>query len=303
MQSCKKDGHLQPQTADSIKYAFNIKLVENKSDSAAGLRSFNPFSLFRISFASIADYRNLIDSSNDSKDQCFINTVNLLPGYTSWNETHPKDTLLNSSLFGTILNAEGVVQIGNFIVKVNPIKHKVYVLQATKSLWYGALISEDTTNINITKFSTEEEVLEQLENGNFRALFCRESGAGTDGRKSIYVNYTVNSVSRRFGAYIKYTTGGIYFNAEIGAVNEYSNGGGVNDQSTLTVDYGINYHIRCGGNASYEGSKSSNSSTVTYQSYRGSKALNAYYFAARARLYNSRGINLYTDYVVTRRNT
>jgi hypothetical protein len=162
MYSCKKEVGTTPLATASSSDDFKLSLTADSSKSTS--RSI-PFCTYRLTLPTINDYRNLVDTPSVTKETAIINAINLLPGYTSWNEAHPNDTLFNSNLFGSILNADGVVQIGANVFRIDPIMKKVFVLPLANIVYYADLIAQYPQTGKVIMFSTDDEVLSLIEAG------------------------------------------------------------------------------------------------------------------------------------------
>lgn len=108
---------------------------------------------------------------------------------------------------GQLLNEDGIIQIGNFIYKVNLQSNKVFVLPVSNSSEYQDLVDENKSNKNIRQFSTSDDVIYLAENGEAGEK-C--GGIGSFDNSSPVVNLD-NDGQIKFDANCKYFQGGIYF--------------------------------------------------------------------------------------------
>jgi hypothetical protein len=218
---------------------------------------------------------------------------------------------MGGDLFATILNSDGIVQIGDYIIKINVVKDRAFVLPLRLASQYAYLVKEDTINATIKTFSNGIDLLDELENGNFKRLFCGESGAGTDGlRTTEQVKYTIplagnTTQTRIFIAGVEYIRRAVYFTTVFsGEHNVYDSPNGVSDAS-LTLYMAVKYKVKCGRTQPiyYPRSTVNQYSKIKYRSYEGSQPLNAYYFSVDMSLNNNRGVNLITTKTaIIRRN-
>src|SRR3954471_15222273 len=111
----------------------------------------------RLVFATRADYERAVNESKpDVRGQVF-ERLKMLNGFTSLAATsgatertaggRPNPSaLIADDGFRSLLNPDLVVQIGDYIVKVNPATEKVYVLPAAHEAEYADLVAERTSN-------------------------------------------------------------------------------------------------------------------------------------------------------------
>ena len=259
----------------------------------------------RLAFETIEDYERVVNNPTEELKAAFLKIVDKFGDFTSFTEAYDErplsrvQSLIDDEYFAAILNSDLVVQIGENIFRVNPAAERVYVLPVINEDQYDDLVSENIENTNIQVFSTDDNVLEMIQNVERRRWFCRESGIAT--RASLQF---LSDNSRRV-ATAAFKTFGIYFSlfAEI------------NDQRTSEIIYDfeftggigagkVNYRIRCGSTADYEtkspGSWVSGILTRRFQSYQGSTNLNLLYFGFRVKR-RSTG-NYVSNYVIIREN-
>jgi hypothetical protein len=283
LNSCKKEA-AQPQSPTNT---FNVSVEQNPADGPKALS----LSGTRLVFPTIADYRTAVDNPSLIAETALITTINAFANFTSLNEQFVNDTLFGKGIFPTLLNADGIVQIGEYIIKVNMLKKKVFVLPLRLVTQYSYLVSEDTIHATIKTFSTTDDVLEELEQGNFRGVFCREDKPGGREVHVASEKYAVKSdPNKRFlHAHAKYTAGGVYFSAKLwgdlyyvtGYDNQKYTGARVTDQVALRVV--VKYKRRCDNIVGpQESTITAFAADAFYQSYQGSKALSAYYFQVQA---------------------
>ena len=79
--------------------------------------------------------------------------------YAKVNNISIASSLIDDDYFADIVNKDRIVQIGNFIFKINIQSKSVYVLPAKDVANYNDLITENIKNKAIRVFSTEDDVL------------------------------------------------------------------------------------------------------------------------------------------------
>lgn len=247
----------------------------------------------RLAFASIADYERAVDQPSEQTKAQFVGMVAALKGFTSFAQkpnssptlkTSPDKvaSLVRDEYFASILNSDLVVQIGNYIFRINPSTKSVYALSSVDEKEYGDLVAENTRKPHVRKFSTGDNVLELIQakdNRPNRSLRCKESGIGGRHR------------SEAFGglmAYADFDRYGIFFSLSA-SVSPYGSSGFASSYAFdftggISANQGyVFYHVRCGSTASYA-ITTGGSWKLThqkYQSYQGSKNLNQVYFIYR----------------------
>ena len=117
------------------------------------------------------------------------------------------------------INKDFIVQVGNYIFKIDPVNERVYALHEDDIQFYTDLVNSNTANSLIKEFSTGDEVIELLKvNGNGSVnrnsapkLGCNEDGCG--GKESISTLLTIpgQSAGYQVWAYNDYNRYGVYF--------------------------------------------------------------------------------------------
>lgn len=167
---CKKEINLKPTNqVESSNSDFNIS-----SDGRM------------LIFNSTTDY-GLVMSNNSKEVKSKFQKELLKMQFTSYAESiSTGKTLGNNNLIGDddlaqILNSDWIVQIGNYLYRVNKPTESVFVLPSSHVSQYQDLVNENLTNKNIRKFSTEDDVIELAESGaeGQKELFCSEGGVGS----------------------------------------------------------------------------------------------------------------------------
>jgi len=97
------------------------------------------------------------------------------PGFTSMLDVYnksatptsrlSKDTMaINDASLAALVNPDGIIEIGQWIIKINPAKSMVTVINECDEDLYQDLIN-DVKNPKIYEFNTDDEVLDLLEKG------------------------------------------------------------------------------------------------------------------------------------------
>ena len=252
---------------------FHVKVIQN-----------------RLAFTTIADYEKVVNQPSDDLKKSFLKTVNTLQGFISFGDKQNpsltlkknKDSLkylINDRYFTSILNPDLSVQMGDYILRVNPTTEKVYVLPAANADQYKDLIAENIKNKLIQVFSTGEDVLEILKGKKRRLSFCNESGIGGK-HNGMYLNDNSGIL-----ATLEFHRYGFYYSlfALLSPMNSSGNTYTFNFTGGLNTGL-VYYHVKCGGTVGpYQVTTNGTwlLSTRRYQSYQGSTNLNELYFGCK----------------------
>lgn len=284
--ACKKDN-VNPSSTHSTDIQTNYSLKSNSTKyySDGEVLIFN----------TAEDYENSISNLDGRSSQLFLKSI-VNMNYTSYKERliiegDNAEDLIGDDFFNTMLNKDRIIQIGEYLYKINMQKELVFVLPTIKRTEYNDLVSENTSNENIRIFSTNEDVIELSESkneGKKKPLFCRESYCpskyeSTCGN-SVYIG---NLSSLVFDCRIRYYAAGVFFNLKAWA-NTFTHGlqstleadqltyfsGSVN--TTLKIEASRIYKERCQSETGwYSWTVTGNGANngITAQSYQGSKGL------------------------------
>jgi hypothetical protein len=172
-----------------------------------GIRFYNENGM--LVFNSLENYELSVSDLTADEEANFVYAINGL-NYTSYTEefvnqgTNAVD-LIEDNVLSAILNKDRVVQIANYIYKVNLQTEKVFVLPKAKISELNDLINENITNKNIRQFSTGDDVIYLAESGD-----PGEKCGGIDGCESVsdVVDFGNNI---RCQAMVKHFRAGIYY--------------------------------------------------------------------------------------------
>jgi hypothetical protein len=265
--SCKKEAS-QPQASMN---SLNVSTKKNV-----------------LVFKNISDYENVVNNPSEEKRMEFLKEVKSFKDFTSLSETPTNtnksflgmDTLITDEYFKEILNNDLIVQIEEYLYRVNPILEKVFVLPATGN--YEDLVNENLQNLQMRVFSFNDDVLEAIKNiggdTTSQRLFCNESGVAGQQNKTVVVGGT------GYNLILDYNKYGIYFSLSARYYYPLPSCGFDFTGGSSTNKGAVYYHVKCGQTVgeyqttSYGGT---HGSYIKYQSYSGSKALNKFYFGCR----------------------
>ncbi len=246
----------------------------------------------RVVFESIEEYENLFADPATSEEK--INKV--AARFGTFNESARVGTALEDTLYPEelqkILNDDHIVQIAQWLIKVDAAKEQVLVLDKKYLDQYNDLAISNLNNKNILVYSTEDEVLSMLQNGEspsnarVEALFCSESGGRAkqnDGPAIANINLLntqggVTLLETRYNIETRYLKLGIYFELKCKAQNDWWQG--------VALNAAGKYNIACvdNGDLYFNEWKSSPADTFLGEAilkpYTGIKKLNKYFLTA-----------------------
>ncbi|MFN6084135.1 MAG: hypothetical protein ACK476_04315, partial [Fluviicola sp.] len=294
IQSCKKD--LSRPNQEELKFDSDLNIA---SDGRM------------LVFKTVEDYEKVVDNPTESIRKTFLSKVSKMNHITHFENMKLQKS--NIDIFGDeyisqILNNDWIVQIGDYLYRVNKELGKVFVLPAANISEYNDLVAENKNNPNIRRFSTDDSVIELAESGaeGEKGLFCSENQASNNDNLdqtyySAYEPYT-NPVANSNHQYVRryestckmnYLKLGIYYNLQAklevkGRVSKSSSSTGtygINSFETLNCIAGIRfsriYKIRCqaetGWNSGYVSLTNSNLYKAEYNSYQGSKGIKKFW--------------------------
>lgn len=236
----------------------------------------------RLVFTTRADYERLVNESKPDVRRRVFEGLKALDGFTSLAaaplaterisaERPNRSALITDDQFRSILNPDLVVQIGDYIFKVNPATEKVYALPAAHETEYADLVAERTSNPNIQQFSTSDAVLDLLVSDQANAR-CRESGVGP-ARSRTEIRLGADSIE----VVVEYNRWGIFF-----SLRALPNIHPKLDASATVELAPVYYHVRCGNTVGpYSVTSHDLGKTGVYHSWQGSTPLNEFYMRAR----------------------
>ncbi|MBK6951049.1 MAG: hypothetical protein IPH24_03105 [Crocinitomicaceae bacterium] len=231
-------------------------------------------------FESIEFYESIVNFEDYSKVAFTVNYLNSLD-FNSFGKANPKSELFDDEFMDAIMNADQVVKIGAWFIRINPETETVSALNDLNISEYSSLISEDFSNTTIVNFSTSDDVLEMLKNNDLIStkLGCGESGI--NGYDEYFSDEFIYSTSWLFDGALHFNRFGIYYHLFAEAASNVS--GVFKIYINLEPVY---YHVKCGiTNGPYNvynyQHASAYASYQKYSSYQGSTNLNEVYFRGR----------------------
>lgn len=268
-----------------------IGVVGCKKDSISTNQTLNFDNNYHVTsdnrmliFKTTADYEKVINNTTEQSQATFIETIQKLKfvSYAEMQENSKSGSSNCDVFFAEIINSDGVVQIGDYIYKVDLLNGIVGVLNSSYSSEYDDLVALNTSNKNIRKFTTEDDVIELAESG---AESTAKSCGGIDGTEQVtsLVDFgTVSGTLRRCQGSVKHFVGGVYFRTTARFVPITS--GIISTELEIQGPQAWAKKRPCGSGdilTSASGVKASGTTEQLWQFYQGSRNLNGYYLFAR----------------------
>lgn len=278
---------------------------ENLKQGSNSERVINSSSDKMMVFKSTEEYEKYFSLTTEEQKN-YLKELKRLP-FVSLNESANKTTsedLIDDDFMKSILNEDNIVQIGDFLYKINMKEEKVYVLPSSRINQYTDLVNQNLNNRDIRKFSIYENVIELAEAGELseKALFCRDSHANS---RSEHVGPFVEigyMQTLNFDCNVLYRAFGVYFTLKA-TLNAFTQGLSWNDLNNdqpqyysgsaglyLKIEGERKYKERCGSEPSgfYVMPAATGYTSIQMQSYQGSKGLNKYQMMCNFFVYNSK---------------
>lgn len=184
-------------------------------------------------------------------------------GFPSYAETlnEGDKNLIESEFLSCVVNKDFIVQIGNYIYKINKPNKQVFALSINNPEFYNDLIAENTTNKYILGLSTDDDVFEllgEIESTGKGSNSCRNAKSDADGGWSQYADFTdVDNIygkgtdkrykfEKRF--MVKYDSWGVYKKLFI-EFKHNETWGGIWDETYFAVAYESSYNVKGGGSS------------------------------------------------------
>jgi hypothetical protein len=241
----------------------------------------------RMVFADVSNYETIVvDKTKRESTLRSTRTANFL----ALGSDSSKAELYNSEFLQRILNQDGIVQIKNWIIKVDLEKELCYVLDEKYESDYQDLLAGNAANKNIQVYSTDEDVLELLMNNQSSArasgLFCKDRQATSkkdDGYAYINVDNTM-----RLDSKVVYQKAGIYFSLQ-GKVKAQEKVVGiwVAKGLDMRLDYDYRLNVRCGYYDAGANVIRQSTNEINYRAYENIRGLKNYRYTIRTNVYDN----------------
>ena len=274
-------------------------------------------------FKTTADYEKIVSNSSQELKS------NLVTKIRSLNLNSLAEKLIKEKSFGSfgddflpeLLNEDGIVQIGDYLYKIDIFNKKAYVLSSVNISEYSDLVAANKSNRNIRVFTTEDDVIELAETG---AESTTKSCGGVNGDTyPCYTNISQGDIIAtleggvvwRLNPGVKHFAGAIYFRlSSIHEIWAFANATSTTNGNQVTNNNGLfTVEIFCKGPQGWYkkrpcgsgdiGTRASGfyySSTLSSEQrtfYDGSRNLNGYYFFVQGRVrYPNQSVSVAGNY-------
>ena len=221
------------------------------------------------------------------------------------------DPFKEGELLARMINKDHIVQIGNYIFKIEPSVGKVYALHEDNAVSYPDLVNMNISNSAIKVFSTDDDVIELLKDGGEKGIFCNDPSATAKSATSNTVYFQSsnlsNQVTENFYGTTYYRTFGVWFILGTNVNFSLFGNGSSNYGFWIQLD-NSSYAQRCGSSVSnyshpwrsmINGQYAFQGGEKIFRWYSGMKRLKSYNLKSRVRCENPnipQGGNPYTTY-------
>lgn len=164
----------------------------SKEEQTTSITSDNDFNVFGmrsngklLEFKTIEDYEKAIKTPSEVLKNQILGEVAKMPHITLAKFNPNMELNLNNiesyidPYFSQLINKDNCIQIGAHIFRINKLEKKVLVLETKYASEYQDLVNENTSNAHIKIYSTEDDVLELVLNGeaSVAKIGCNEDAA------------------------------------------------------------------------------------------------------------------------------
>lgn len=180
-----------------------------------------------LNFTTIESYVNFVsDENNDlendlakirtTKFQNYLQSKENSSSFQAKSDGLAENTNEMDDLLGQLLNRDGAIIINNKLFKIDIIDQKVYVIDFLKDDDYNIAIKKIKDKDKSVKiYSTDDDVLDLVENEGFEQKSCGGIGSGTypvySNNNNALVIGNMNGTEIKLNAGVKYFKAGIYF--------------------------------------------------------------------------------------------
>jgi hypothetical protein len=202
--SCKKEKKIASQ------------VISNDSKSGNGAYYSDGKMLI---FSSTLDYERLVSNPTDEESANLISNIKAM-NHQSYNELLASRNETDEQMdefFGHLINKDKIVQIGDYIYRINIVTEKVYVLHKDENSEtnYSNLVNE-VQNSKIRRFSTNDDVIALAEGNDEGEKACPGIGGGSypcyaNNYEGLLVTTLANGTVWRLNPGVKFFRAGVWF--------------------------------------------------------------------------------------------
>lgn len=180
-----------------------------------------------LTFESIEFYESIVDFEDYSKVAFTVNYINSLE-FNSFGKANPESELFGDEFMDAILNADQIVKIGDWFIRINPETKKVYAATSSVENAYELVARETESNSSVLTFATRDNVLELLprEGMTSNKSLCGDDGVASREDEDWYTTGEGGPTDNSNRCHLKHVKLGIYFNIRTectspNAINQY----------------------------------------------------------------------------------
>ncbi|WP_299677717.1 hypothetical protein [uncultured Dokdonia sp.] len=256
-----------------------------------------------MSFNSQDDYKKIFEDptiiENKTNELNFVSLKSKMPDLDlTETDTRNTNNLKNTADFiyddygilPKILNEDKIVKIDSYLIKVDLHNERVLVLEDQYQEEYDDLVFDNLKNNNIMVFSTEDEILQLLNQGSRGTINAQRACDSGANHRTIDRQWK-SSRRKRGNGKVAFQKAGIYFSlvADIHAQKRslgiwFRDGG-----ASTSITYNVWWQGRCDGHSdgAENGSVSNSGGRTVYRPYESFDGLHLYRYEAD--LYSSNG--------------
>lgn len=139
-----------------------------------------------VVFNTIQEFNDFLDKTSNEEITIILNKIErekFITYHEKISKEKTQEDLVGDEFLSKLLNEDLIIQIEDYLFRINKNSSKVYVLQANKEEYYSDLVSENISNKFILEFSTEDDVLGLIDENIEKAMSkkCSSSDQRTTG--------------------------------------------------------------------------------------------------------------------------
>lgn len=179
--ACKKEAQLN---------SAPVTVEKSSTNPSINLKSLNDYGIHveyahgRLIFPTIEDYKKVANEQNQELFQRYLDEIALIPDFKSLKNSivNVGEYQINSDFLSSILNENFIVQIQDYIIRLDAKKQEAYLLEvALESQNYADLIKKNPPQNTIIKLDFNDDVVEIMQIWGVRIRCCRGGGGGNGG--------------------------------------------------------------------------------------------------------------------------
>jgi hypothetical protein len=257
-----------------------------------------------VHFPDVNFYQGFIETRSEAKEKSLLKDLDESADYVSLKKVSGLKLKISkqgrtlgikeielaetNDFISTLINADGMISIGDYYFKINLNTEKAYVLRKEHLAQITDLENENIENKNIMIFNTSDDVLDLLEIGvkgttTGRTQLCFESGAAAKDDKEIR-DYPNCSINIRTDNKVVYQKVAIYFSLQAKTkIYGFLGNWGPITSSGQTITYYFKFEPKCQGVTEESGIRTDGwpDNEMSYRPYERSYGLHKYIYQAK----------------------